>query len=405
MLLSLAWKNIWRNKKRSLIILIAIIIGLWAGLFASAVMFGMWNSAINSAIERDLSHIQIHTREFKKEKLITNTISNPSKIISELKNNNKIESVAQHVVIEGMASSPTSSSGVNIIGINPGNEKDITSISSKITEGNYFKRKIRNPIVVGEELAKKLGLKLKSKIILSFQAPDGTITYAACRIAGIFKSQSSNFDKSTVFVRNVDLYKILNIPPFIHEILIKLKNPQQLSTVTTQLKKEFPNLSVQNWKELAPELNLTYEMLVVELYIFLGIILFALLFGVTNTMLMSVLDRIRELGVLLAVGMKRLRIFRMIIYETVMLSLFGGIIGMIVGALTILYFASAGINLSIFADAFSSFGISTQLYPALPVSFYPMLTVMIIVTAVLASIYPAIKAIRLQPADAIRSYA
>jgi len=405
MLLSLAWKNIWRNKKRSLIILIAIIIGLWAGLFASAVMFGMWNSAINSAIERDLSHIQIHTREFKKEKLITNTISNPSKIISELKNNNKIESVAQHVVIEGMASSPTSSSGVNIIGINPGNEKDITSISSKITEGNYFKRKIRNPIVVGEELAKKLGLKLKSKIILSFQAPDGTITYAACRIAGIFKSQSSNFDKSTVFVRNVDLYKILNIPPFIHEILIKLKNPQQLSTVTTQLKKEFPNLSVQNWKELAPELNLTYEMLVVELYIFLGIILFALLFGVTNTMLMSVLDRIRELGVLLAVGMKRLRIFRMIIYETVMLSLFGGIIGMIVGALTILYFASAGINLSIFADAFSSFGISTQLYPALPVSFYPMLTIMIIVTAVLASIYPAIKAIRLQPADAIRSYA
>ncbi len=404
MLLSLAWKNIWRNKKRSLIILIAIILGLWAGLFASAVMFGMWDSAINSAIERDLSHIQIHTREFQKEKLITNTIPEPNKIIAELKNNKEIASVAQHVVIEGMASSPTSSSGVNIIGINPGDEKNITSISSKITDGNYFQSKIRNPIVVGAELAKKLSLKLKSKIILSFQAPDGTITYAACRIAGIFKSQSSNFDKSTVFVKSADLYKILNVSPFVHEILIKLKDPQQLSAVTSQLKKEFSDLSVQNWKEIAPELDLTYEMLVVELYIFLGIILFALLFGVTNTMLMSVLDRIRELGVLLAVGMKRLRIFKMIIYETVMLSLFGGIIGMIVGAFTILYFASVGINLSIFADAFSSFGISTQLYPELPVSFYPMLTVMIIITAVLASIYPAIKAIKLQPANAIRTY-
>jgi len=404
MLLSLAWKNIWRNKKRSLIILIAIILGLWAGLFASAVMFGMWDSAINSAIERDLSHIQIHTREFQKEKLITNTIPEPNKIIAELKNNKEIASVAQHVVIEGMASSPTSSSGVNIIGINPGDEKNITSISSKITDGNYFQSKIRNPIVVGAELAKKLSLKLKSKIILSFQAPDGTITYAACRIAGIFKSQSSNFDKSTVFVKSADLYKILNVSPFVHEILIKLKDPQQLAVVTSQLKKEFPALSVQNWKEIAPELDLTYEMLVVELYIFLGIILFALLFGVTNTMLMSVLDRIRELGVLLAVGMKRLRIFKMIIYETVMLSLFGGIIGMIVGAFTILYFASVGINLSIFADAFSSFGISTQLYPELPVSFYPMLTVMIIITAVLASIYPAIKAIKLQPANAIRTY-
>jgi ABC-type lipoprotein release transport system permease subunit len=405
MLLSLAWKNIWRNKKRSLIILIAIILGLWAGLFASAVMFGMWDSAINSAIERDLSHIQIHSKEFKKEKLITNTLPDADNILDKLKNNTSIEYVTQRVIIEGMASSPTSSSGVEIVGIDPDVEKNITSISSKMKEGNYFATKNRNPIVVGEELAKKLSLKLKSKIVLSFQAPDGTITYAAFRIAGVFKTESSTFDKSTLFIKRNDLYKIIDSQPFVHEIAIKIKNPQQLLSVTNQLKKEFPNLAVQDWKELAPELDLSYELLVLELYIFLGIILFALLFGVTNTMLMSVIDRIRELGVLLAVGMRRLRIFRMIIYETVMLSLCGGIIGMIVGALTILYFKNAGISLSIFADAFSAFGISTQLYPELPVSFYPMLTVMIIATAVLASIYPAIKAIKLQPADAIRTYA
>jgi ABC-type lipoprotein release transport system permease subunit len=411
MLISLAWKNIWRNKKRSVIILIAIALGLWAGLFASSVMFGAWDSAISSAIDRELSDIQIHSPQFVKEKLINNTIPHPDKIINILKNDKEIFSFSERVVIEGMVSSPTSSVGVEIMGIDPGKEKNVTSVSSKLLEGNYLEKgppvgrqEIRNPILVGEELAKKLGLKLKSKMVLSFQTPDGSIAYAAFRIEGIFKTESSTFDKSTVFVRRDNLYSILGTTPFIHEIAIRLNNPQNLETAMNQIQKELPNLSVQDWKKIAPELDVTYELLVIELYVFLAIILLALLFGVTNTMLMSVIDRIRELGVLLAVGMKRGRIFVMIIYETIMLSLCGGILGMIFGSLTILYFSDKGINLSAFSAAYSAYGISTELYPALPISFYPILTVMIILTAIFAAVYPAVKAIKLRPAEAIRTY-
>jgi ABC-type lipoprotein release transport system permease subunit len=411
MLISLAWKNIWRNKKRSIIILIAIALGLWAGLFASSVMFGAWDSAISSAIDRELSEIQIHSPQFIKEKLISNTIPNSDEVVNTLKSNNQISSFSERVIIEGMASSPTSSVGVEIMGIDPEKEKNVTSVSSKLIEGNYLeqglptvRQEIRNPILVGEELAKKLGLKLKSKMVLSFQAPDGSITYAAYRIEGIFKTESSTFDKSTVFVRRDNLYSVLGTASFIHEIALRLKNPQNLEAATNQLKKELPNLFVQDWKKIAPELDVTYELLVIELYVFLAIILLALLFGVTNTMLMSVIDRIRELGVLLAVGMKRGRIFVMIIYETIMLSLCGGILGMIFGSLTILYFSDKGINLSAFSAAYSAYGISTELYPALPISFYPILTVMIIFTAIFASVYPAIKAIKLRPAEAIRTY-
>ncbi len=411
MLISLAWKNIWRNKKRSIIILIAIALGLWAGLFASSVMFGAWDSAISSAIDRELSDLQIHSPLFVKEKLINNTIPHPDKIYNILKNNKEISSFSERVVIEGMASSPTSSVGVEIMGIDPEKEKSVTSVSSKLIAGNYLnedlsgsRQEVRNPILVGEELAKKLGLKLKSKMVLSFQAPDGSILYAAFRIDGIFKTQSSTFDKSTVFVRRDNLYNILGVAPFIHEIAIRLKNPQNLEAATNELKKDLPGLSVQDWKKIAPELDVTYELLVIELYVFLAIILLALLFGVTNTMLMSVIDRIRELGVLLAVGMKRARIFLMIIYETIMLSLCGGILGMILGSLTILYFSDKGINLSAFSAAYSAYGISTELYPALPISFYPILTVMIIFTAIFAAVYPAVKAIKLRPAEAIRTY-
>ena len=162
--------------------------------------------------------------------------------------------------------------------------------------------------------------------------------------------------------------------------------------------------TVETWKKLAPELDMTYEFLIIEMQIFLGIILAALLFGITNTMLMSVLDRVREFGMLMAVGMKRMRVFFLIMIETVILSLFGGIIGMVLGTFTIWYFADKGIDLSLFSEGLAAYGMPTVLYPILPFYFYGVLTTMIIITGILAAVYPSIKTIKLRPANAIRTY-
>ena len=404
MLFLLAWKNVWRNKKRSLIILIAIALGLGCGLFASAVMYGMWDSTVNAAIDRDLSHIQIHTEKFKKENLIENYIPDGKEIEEQVSKINGVKAVSGRTVIDGMAASASSSSGVEIKGIIPDQEKKVTSVAESIKEGKYFEGVSRNPVVIGKELAKKLDLKLRSKIVLSFQAPDGNIIYAAFRIAGIFETESSMFDKSNVFVKQSDLDNLMNTGPLIHEIAVRLNTVQDMDAVVNKLRSEYSSLAVETWQQLAPELSLTYETLILELNIFLGIILFALLFGITNTMLMSVMERIRELGVLMAVGMKRLRVFILIIFETIMLSITGGIIGMILGAVSIAITAQNGINLSLFSQGLSSYGISSHLFPGLPGEFYPILFVMIIITAIISAIYPAIKAVRLNPASAIRTY-
>jgi ABC-type lipoprotein release transport system permease subunit len=404
MLIALAWRNIWRSKKRSLIILIAIVLGLWAGLFSVAVSFGSWDTTVKSAIDRNLSHIQIHTKKFKDEGLISFYIPEGNKIANEIREMPGITEVSARVLIEGMASSPSSSGGVEIIGVNPENEKAVTTIADYITEGKYFDGIKRNPILIGKKLADKLGLKLRSKIVLSFQSIDTTLTYAAFRIVGIFKTESSIFDGANVFVRKSDIYKEMNSKPIVSEIAIRLKSSSLLDTTDAILKAKYFGLVVETWKELAPELHMTYEMMVVQLEIFLGIIMAALLFGITNTMLMSVFERVREFGVLMAVGMNRLKVFGLILVETVILSLFGGIIGMILGALTIWYFADKGINLSLFADGLNAWGMPTILYPVLPLYFYGILTAMIFITAILAAVYPSIKTIRLHPADAIRTY-
>jgi ABC-type antimicrobial peptide transport system permease subunit len=121
-------------------------------------------------------------------------------------------------------------------------------------------------------------------------------------------------------------------------------------------------------------------------------------------MLMSVMERIREFGVLMAVGMKRSRLFFMIMLETISLSFIGGIIGLIFALILIEYFGYAGINLSAFTEGLSQWSLGTQLYTYLPFSFYPPLALMILFTSVIAALYPALKAIRLNPATAIRTF-
>ena len=146
MLLALAWKNIWRNKKRSLIILVAITLGLWAGLFSVAIMIGTWDTMVNADIDRSLSHIQIHTEEFKDENLISFFIPDGNKVADEISDFKEVKDVSAKVIIEGMASSPSSSRGVKIIGINPDREKNVTTISNYVVEGEYFNGIKRNPI-------------------------------------------------------------------------------------------------------------------------------------------------------------------------------------------------------------------------------------------------------------------
>ncbi len=404
MLLTLAWRNIWRNKKRSSIIIAAIAVGLACGLFSSAAMFGMWDSMINTTIDRDLGHFQIHTKSFEDEKLITDTIPAFKAILDDLNSRKFVSGVSSRILIEGMASSATSSNGVRVFGIDPESEVKTTSIHRQIIDGNYFKEEWKNQIVIGQKLAENLGLKVRSKIVLSFQGLDGSIIYGGFRVAGIYKTESSMFDKANVFVEEDELLKLINAPQISNEIVVRLSSVQQLDSVYLPVKKMYPNLSVRYWADLAPELKLFFDMLFLEMYIFVGIILFALLFGITNTMLMSVMERVREFGMLMAVGMKRSRVFLMIMLETISLSLVGGIIGILLGVVFIEYFGYVGINLSAFTEGLSQWSLGSQLYTSLPFSFYPPLALMILATAVLGAVYPAIKAIRLKPATAIRTY-
>ena len=382
----------------------AIAIGLWGGLFASGIFTGMYDTMISAAIDRQYGHFQLHVKDFRTERMIGMVIPDADGIVRHLRTIPGVVGVTGRTVIDGMASSTTSNQGVTIVGVDPEEEHSVTMVSHRLVEGNYFEGNKRNPILIGRKLADKLSLRLHGKIVLAFQNTDGTIIYGAFRIVGIFDTEADSFDGTTVLIRSTDLAALTG-RPMVHEIAVRLATNDSLSSVTRQVSQRYPALAVDTWMDLAPELKLTAESADITMEIFLGVILLALLFGITNTMLMSVLERTREFGVLMAVGMKRIRVFSMVVIETLCLSLTGSVVGVALGVTSVWLTAhSGGISLAWFSAGLSAYGISSTLIPVVHAAVYPVLAAMVVGSACAAAVYPAVKAIHLNPASAIATY-
>ncbi len=382
----------------------AIAAGLWGGLFASGIFTGMYDTMVNAAIDRQYGHLQIHERQFRRERLIGMFIPGADSIVSRLKAIPGVTGVTGRTIIDAMASSSTSNQGIAIVGVDPAAERSVSSIAHRLIEGSYFEGNQRNPIVIGRKLAEKLSLRLHGKIVLAFQNIDGTIVYGAFRIAGIFDTEADAFDGTTVLVRSADLGSLTG-KSMVHEIAVRLATNDSLASISPRVTRDYPALAVETWKDLAPDLRLTAESSDITMEIFLGIILLALLFGITNTMLMSVLERTREFGMLMAVGMKRGRVFMMVVIETLFLSLTGSIVGVALGVASVWLTAlTGGISLAWFSAGLSAYGISSTLMPVVHAAVYPVLAGMVVGSACAAAVYPAMKAIQLNPASAIATY-
>ncbi len=365
---------------------------------------GMGEQMIESAIETRLSHVQLFKKGFYADKEINKTIPSGSELLGKIRQMQEVEAAVGRVKVTAMAASPVTGTGVMIHGVVPEDEHSVTRIHEMLTHGTYFETDKQNPAVIGAKLAEKLKTKLGAKIVLTAQALDGDITAGAFRVVGIYKTPSSVFDGSAVFVKKADIDRILGLGGRIHEIAIMARDSEGIPDFAGKLERLSPQLEVLTWGELAPELEYTKEAMSQYLYIFMIIILLSLAFGIVNIMLMAVLERVRELGVLMAVGMKHGRIFAMIVLETVLLAISGGIIGMGLGAASIAYLGRTGIDLSIVSKGLASFGASEILYPQMALAEYPKLLLLVIVVAVLSAIYPAIKAVKINPVKAIRTY-
>jgi putative ABC transport system permease protein len=402
MLTKIASRNIWRSKKRSLIIIAAVSIGLWAGIFIMAFYNGMIEQRINAAIAGELSHIQLHHPEFRKDFEIKFYLPKGRKMLEKIKNDSNVKAVTGRIIIKGMIASASGSSGITINGVMPEQEELVTNLKGKLIKGNYFNPKKENEILLSEKIRKKLKLNLNKKTILTFQDMDGNLASAAFRINGIYKTINGPYDDANVFVKITDVDSLVGIPNAINEIAILLHSSTSVPEIQKKIKSQFPKIAIKNWMEISPELGLTVSVGDQMVYIFMGIILLALAFGIVNTMMMSVLERTREIGMLLALGMNKFKIFLMILLETFFLILAGCPIGISLAFATIGITQRTGINFSQFTEVYSSFGYSPIIYPSLTWNQFGNIVVLILLTALFSALFPARRALKLKPAETLK---
>lgn len=402
MLAIVAWRNVWRHKGRSAVVIGAMVVGIWSLTFGGAFMNSFLLSYIQTAIRHEVSNGQIHHPEFTKDFDIKFAISDPQRIITFLEGNESIVHVARRSIVNGMIASTRQATGVKIVGVEPTEEARVTALDSLISEGSYFEGIARNPVLLGKRLSEKLKVTVKSKVVLTFQDGEGNITAGSFRVAGILDASSTSIDEASAFVVREDLNRLLGMEHAVHEIAYTTLPDTDDDQLAGEIQAAFPDEAVRSWRDLSPLLVFMEQWMGAMLQVLIIIIMLALAFGIVNTMLMAVLERVREVGVMIALGTRRSRVFLMIMIETLFLSTVGGPVGLLAGYATISWMGKRGIDLSDYSQGLKSIGYESVLYPRLFLSDYLTIVAGVLITAFLASLYPAWKAIRMQPVDAIR---
>jgi len=404
MIFKIAFKNVWRNKVRSLIVITAITLGLVGGIFTVSIFTGMVEQKVRNGINNEVSHLQIHDPRFLKNYESIYAIPHADSIAGIIASEPGVKAVCVRTRMNGMAASPNSAAGIQIVGVDAAKEKLVSSLYTSIPDSNggFFTGTKKNQVVIGLKLAQKLKVRYRSKIVIRFQDPDGNLTEGAFSVIGIYQTSNTGFDETTVFVKKTDLDIIAGRDNGIQEIAVMLSDNDLIPATQMAIKSKLKGLDVQNWMEIRPDMSIMTSAIAIEIYVILGIILFALAFGIVNTMLMIVFERTHELGMLMAVGMSKSRVFRMIMMETIFLTAIGGVIGIVISMGLIAFFQKHGIDLSAMSKGLKAFGIDPKIYPFIKTQFYINLCVMILCTGILAAIMPARKALKLNPVEAIR---
>lgn len=401
-LIKISWRNIWRNRTRSIVIIIAIVLGLMGGVFSAGMRLGVETQQFEETVENQISHIQIHHPSF---------IANPEAhyridegIADVLRQMPGVKTVTARTVFDGMIATANMNAGVRIKGVHPPTEALTTGLDQLLEEGSFFTDQGRLPsVILGQRLANDLRATIGSRIILTFQDIAGEMVSASFRVEGIYSVTSLSFEERTVFVKANALNQLIDDPNAVTEVAVVLENPDNYREAAAQIQEKFPQTKVRHWADMAPSLYYSLEFLHQNLAWIVGIIILGVSFGLLNTILMSVLERVNELGILMAIGMKKRKVFSMIVMETTLLSVVGGLIGITLSYLMVILLNIRGVDLSgTGGDGLGEFGYASLVYLKVPPNLYYEIGILVIVFAILASVYPALKAIRLQPAEAVR---
>ncbi|MDE0301159.1 MAG: ABC transporter permease [Candidatus Poribacteria bacterium] len=402
-LTKLAWKNIFRNKRRTIIASTAMGIGLAALIFVDAFWMGMEENMIKTATASFLGDAQIHRQGFRDEREVSLTIQALDKLTANLAEEPIVKRFTRRTLASGMITSPASVGAVNLVGVYPPTERFLSKVDDAITEGVYFEGENSRDMVIGTKLADVLEIGLGHRVVVTVaQAESGELAQEMFRISGIYHFADEEMNRGMVFIRIDKAQQMLAIGDGVHEIALKF------TSVAHAQDSELPFWSAYtrhgnealSWTEILPQLEAILKMSQTSKYI-MGIVLFGVVvFGIVNTLFMSLYERMFEFGVLRAVGSRPLRMAQVVLFEAGALAIVSIGLGAVLGYLVTVIFVRRGIDYT----GIEMMGVTMQefLYPIMAIRQFIVYPIWVFLFTIIAGLYPARYVAKMTPVDAMR---
>lgn len=403
MFIRLAWRNIFRNKRRTLIAGTAIGLGLASLIFVDAITQGMKANMVHSATASFLGEGQIHRKGYRETQEVDLTVAHLDEVTAMLNQESIVAHYALRVMSFAMITSPANVEAINLVGVQPENERYLSQIDNAMIGGSFFKGANQRDIVIGSKLAENLEGGLGDRVVVTVsQAGTGELSQELFRISGIYELGISELDQGMALIRLPEAQAMLNLDGQVNEIALQFANSQYGRDSHLPFWKKFSQFGNEavGWPVILPQLEAAFELSDFSIFI-TGLILFGVVaLGIVNTLFMSIHERMFEFGVLRAVGTSPFNVGQLIVFEAGALAVLSIILGSILGYLVTFIVGKVGIDYS--GIEFAGVTFRELLYPIMQIRqfiYYPFL---LFVCTMLVGIYPALYAAKMSPAEAMR---
>jgi len=398
MILKLAWNNAFLRLSRTLLVIIMIAVSMSMMLSIQGIYDGMTLNMVNSALRSDSGEISIYNKNYRLDKQIVNDIQNAGEICADLENNPSVKAVSVRYSVEGLSATARKASFSNIIGIDLEEEEKFGAFSKFLKEGEISFEK--RGALLGAELAKTLKVRIGSKLIFSTQDKSGDINSIALKVRGIIQTNNLVIDQRALYIERKQLYEFLGVDTnTATQIAIRTDDDALINTI----KKEYSEQEVKSFLELNPLLKQMEDMMVIFNSITFTIVMLVVFIGILGVMYVSILDRIREFGIMRGIGMAYNHLRTQIFLEALFVGLAGYSVGAILGFFALYYLQETGLNLSTYAEGMASFGMPTIIYAHQEFSYYSNTFYAIVLSSLLSVLLPLRKIKHLHPIDVIKA--
>lgn len=399
----MAWRNVWRNRRRTIVTVSAMSFALFVMILYSAMLEGYLEGMERSILDLEVGDVQVFAGDFRENPSLYTVIEEPEKLIEPLSAEGFTASA--RVLAFGLAAAGESSAGVSFRGVDVEQDATVSNIHEEVAEGRWLDPDDLKGVVLGRRLARILGVGVGDEIVVLTQGSDGAMAYDLYDVRGILRGIADATDRSGVFLNQSALRELLEVPTGVHQIIVRRPEEVDLAQAAIRVSAFAPDLDVQTWRQLMPTLSSLLEssrsamvMMSFIMYVAIGML-------ILNAMLMAVFERIRELGVLKALGVGPFEVLRLILLESGIQTALAMIAGTICAIPVVWYLRDTGLDLQSLAGV-SVMGIAFDPHwrAVITVDVFTSPVVMLAIVVAIAVLYPAIKASTIRPVEAMHHH-